>query len=218
MITLELSTLNDEQIHELIEIASYNVYEDPEINQLKPEYEVDGFECDDLEIIEIAENFVKKFSCVFLENGIGLYIFGRSGTGKTYLAKLIYKLMSYSNIHSKTYILCEDAVKNFDENPKFRQLVESVELLVLDNLTIPKTSYQRAKLEALINARYATKLPTIITTTMHRAELETSDPELVNMFDKLIEMTHGVQVKHAPRRKEIARQRKEALNKLLRIS
>ena len=215
---IDLSSLTQERIDEMIEIANYNFWNTDELDDLQPSMEVAGIECDDEDISDCATRYALKFNDVFLPNSLGLYIFGDNGTGKTYLAKLIYKLINIKTDNTTLFILSDDAVKLYDENPKFRDLIKRTDLLVLDNLSIPKTPYQIRKLEALINARYDSGKPLIVTTTIHRADLNTTDCDLKNIFDKLIEMTHPVLIDHLPRRKEIARERKDAIDKLLRLS
>lgn len=217
---IELEKVSPEEIQKYFDIAIYNVWNDPELNDLQPEMSIAGVECDDSAVAILANQYVYHFRDVFHPNGIGLYIFGEIGSGKTYQAKLISKLLNFKTDEFQScFYLCETATKLFDENTSFRTLVERADLLILDGFSIPRTAYQIQKLRALIDARYESRKPLIITTTIDRSEIlkKVSDPDLKDIYDKLIEMCHPIFIDHSPRRKELARERKEAINKLLRI-
>ena len=123
---------------------------------------------------EYADNFAAHNA-----NGDGLYIEGTFGTGKTHLAAAIaIQLMEQGHgvIFKTSDDLLRDIKATFDSNGAEEQKVldklKSCELLVIDDIGKElATDWSTAQLYAIINDRYESQKPVIITTNFNENDL-----------------------------------------------
>jgi len=120
---------------------------------------------------------------------------GTYGCGKTHLAAAIANKCIELGHLTPMFIVVPDLLDHLRAtfNPQspvsFDRRFEAVRtapLLILDDLgTENATSWAKEKLFQLLNYRYTARLPTIITTSMHREELEEREPRLASrMLDE----------------------------------
>ncbi len=117
-----------------------------------------------------------------LEAGLGLWLFGETGTGKTSLAMLISKAALEAGhsvaIYSLPKLLARirqtyDAEPGGDSYLAFFERLTSVDLLHIDDLGAEKRSdWVLEQLYALINERYEAQRSMLITTNLPHPELE----------------------------------------------
>lgn len=124
---------------------------------------------------EYADNFA-----AYAQDGIGLYIEGTNGTGKTHLAAAIaMQLMTEQRISCicKTAgDLLLDIKSSFDgdgvNEKQILQVYKDVPLLILDDLGKEQcTDWSISTLYSILNDRYERMLPTIITTNYNSDDL-----------------------------------------------
>jgi DNA replication protein DnaC len=117
-----------------------------------------------------------------LEAGLGLWLFGETGTGKTSLAMLISKAALEAGhsvaIYSLPKLLARirqtyDSEPGGDSYLAFFERLTSVDLLHIDDLGAEKRSdWVLEQLYALINERYEAQRSMLITTNLPHPELE----------------------------------------------
>ena len=112
----------------------------------------------------------------------GIFITGKAGTGKTHLA---YAIANYcaEEIAPVLFWNIPELLKNIrddygqrleNKSGEFRKLMESRDLLVLDDLGAEKmTEWVEETFYIIINNRYEEMLPTIITSNLTLDELST---------------------------------------------
>ncbi len=110
------------------------------------------------------------------KTGTGAYVFGDPGTGKTYAAAAAVRLALKSGLTARliTSKHLLDAIKRgYDEGDSYAlESAETVQLLVLDDLGAERaTDWAIETLSALIDVRYSTDHPTIITSNYRLGEL-----------------------------------------------
>ncbi len=123
---------------------------------------------------EYADNFAAHRA-----NGDGLYIEGTFGTGKTHLAAAIaIQLMEQG--HSVIFRTADDLLREikatFDESGREEQKVmerlKKCDLLVIDDIGKEQaTDWSTAQLYAIINDRYESQKPLVITTNFNENDL-----------------------------------------------
>lgn len=126
----------------------------------------------DRQEVIIAKNFVKNFKELSKDNS-GLIFHGNVGTGKTYLAACIAnKIIEDYQIRVKMRNIpqiindIEKGGFDIDKNDYYRRL-SSVSLLILDDFGIERnTEYINEMVYQIINTRYESKKPTIISTNI----------------------------------------------------
>lgn len=128
---------------------------------------------------QIAKNYADNFA-TFAQEGIGLYIEGTNGTGKTHLAAAI--AMELMTKH-KIPCICKTAgdllldIKSaFDDSTanekQVLQIYKDVNLLIVDDLGKEQcTDWSISTLYSILNDRYEKMLPTIITTNYNSDDL-----------------------------------------------
>lgn len=167
------------------------------------------FENDDRKnprISDAMQNYVKNFT-EFKKDGKGLLLYGTVGTGKTYLAACIANAlidMEYSVIMTNfTRILNQLQEKDVDKQ-KFIDSFNKYSLLILDDLGVERsTEYAQEQVFNVIDSRYRSGLPFIITTNLTADELK--KPQAVGysrIYDRILERCHPVKVEGVSRRRE----------------
>lgn len=128
---------------------------------------------------QVAKDYADNFA-LFMQDGIGLYIEGTNGTGKTHLAAAIaMQLMTQEKIPCicKTAgDLLLDIKSAFDREgvneKQVLQIYKDVSLLIVDDLGKEQcTDWSISTLYSILNDRYEKMLPTIITTNYNSDEL-----------------------------------------------
>lgn len=128
---------------------------------------------------QVAKDYADNFA-MFMQDGIGLYIEGTNGTGKTHLAAAIaMQLMTKQHIPCicKTAgDLLLDIKSAFDREglneKQILQVYKDVSLLIVDDLGKEQcTDWSISTLYSILNDRYEKMLPTIITTNYNSDEL-----------------------------------------------
>ena len=132
------------------------------------------------EVLKAARDYVKGFH--LREEMKGLRIFGVVGSGKSHIAVAILKEIIkkgytglYFNVPELLQKIRESYSSESDEGEAgILDMVSETDLLVLDDLGADAASgWVRDRLYLLINRRYETNKPTIVTTSFDLEELRT---------------------------------------------
>ena len=154
------------------------------------------------------------------KNGRGLLFYGGPGRGKTTLAFCIANRLLDDGVEVKAAgvnDLIQRVKGSFSDGEnaeaQLKELVKNAELLILDDLGAEyKTEWSTSFIYDVIDARYRSERPTIITTNLTLQELKEhlSDRHgVARSFDRLTEMLTPVEFKLKNYRIEKARELKE---------
>lgn len=169
----------------------------------------------------IATNYAQNWREIRQQPAPGLLLTGGVGGGKTFWASAIANALierGYSAMVTTVPALITAISQDF-ERDKVRVLnnIAAVDLLVLDDIGVERDSaYGHEKLYEIINARYLSKRPLIVTTNLSFNELQ--NPANMNykrVFDRIIGMTRPLHVKADGRRERIARESARRMDELL---
>lgn len=166
----------------------------------------------------IARNYVKEWDTVYREN-YGLLIWGDVGTGKSFLAGCIANALieqcipvimtSFPRVLKSLYTA-------EDKNAVLNRLSDCA-LLIIDDLGVERSSeYAMEQLYSVIDSRYRSKKPMIITTNLTLEEMKNpKDMEHLRIYDRILENCVPVRVTGKKRRQEIAEKKIRAAKELL---
>lgn len=152
------------------------------------------------------KNYADKFK-EFKSNGKGLMLYGPVGTGKSYYAasianELIDKgysvlMTSFTNLINKLQGMHEGKQEYIDSLTNFS-------LLIIDDLgTESGSDYRREIVFNVIDSRYRSGLPMIITTNLSAGEIKkTTEISFQRIYDRLLERCFPIEVPGASRRRE----------------
>jgi len=177
----------------------------------------------DRQEVIIAKNFVKNFKELSKENN-GLIFHGNVGTGKTYLAACIAnKIIEDYKIRVKMRNIpqiindIEKGGFDIDKNDYYRKL-SSVSLLILDDFGIERnTEYVNEMVYQIINTRYESKKPTIISTNIPLGVIMngSNDIDKERIYSRLREMCIPVKIAGKDIRTELGRKKLRETRSLL---
>ena len=141
--------------------------------------------------VKAAKWYVEHFPRLFDENK-GLMFIGDKGTGKTFAACCIANALVYQNrrvLVRKMLTLLND-VGNFETRAAALMDISRPDLLILDDFGATKnTEYNTSLLYEIIDTRYRSNKPLIITTNLSPKELKNAPTmELSRIYDRVIEM------------------------------
>lgn len=167
--------------------------------------------------MQIIRRYVDQWEKISAEN-IGLLLWGDVGTGKSFAAACVVNeltamgvacLMTSVGSVEKQLFSCED------KNEFIRDLMK-YKLLVLDDLgTERKTEYMQQVVFDIIDARYRSGKPLIVTTNLRPSELKNqSDIASARIYDRVLEMTTSVKFT-VKRRGEIHSEKTKTANRTL---
>lgn len=178
----------------------------------------------DAKMATVARNYVENWREIKQQPSPGLLLTGGVGGGKTFWAACIANALidrGYSALVTNVPTLIQTMAEDFERNKRrILDNIAGVDLLVLDDIGFERsTSYGHEKLFEIIDARYLSKRPLIVTTNLSFPELENpAQMEYKRVFDRIIGMTRPVHVKADGRRKRIAQESSRTMDKLLGLS
>lgn len=158
----------------------------------------------DQKIENVARKYAANFNAM-REQGTGLLLCGQVGTGKSFLAAAIANelisqgtpclMTNFSRIISRIS-------EKFGGDQKYLDNLNRFDLLVIDDLGAERDSeFTWEKVMNVIDARYRTGLPLIVTTNLSMKELsDPSDIRRQRVFSRLREMCIFLEVRGEDRR------------------
>lgn len=156
-----------------------------------------------------------------LEENMGILFYGDVGRGKTFYAgcianRLIEKGVPVLMTNISALIT---AITHDFERGKVNILkrVSCVDLLVLDDLGVERdTAYSAEKLQEIIDTRYRSGKPLIVTTNLTPEELKNpTDLRYKRVYDRILEMCYPILVEGTSRRQEKAQSKRKQFKSLI---
>ena len=170
----------------------------------------------------IVDRYIEKRDLMRREN-IGLLLHGSAGGGKTFWASALANAMiDHGNSAMITTVprLVTAMSQDFEaEKSRILEQVERVQFLVLDDVGIERqTGYMAEKMFEIIDARYRSRRPLIVTTNLTLEEISSPQQmEYKRVFDRIHEMCQPIHVSGEGRRKAIAREKSNKAREILGI-
>lgn len=167
------------------------------------------FENDDRQNEKISDammNYVNNFTD-FKKEGKGLLLYGTVGTGKTYFAACIANALidnGYSVLMTNFARLTNQIQGMFDGKQEFIDSLNRYSLLIIDDLGAErKSEFMQEQVFNIIDSRYRSGLPFIITTNLTAEEIKKpQDVGYSRIYDRILERCFPVEVSGASRRRQ----------------
>lgn len=160
---------------------------------------------DENELLKVGRNYADHFRD-FKKMGKGLLLYGPAGTGKSHVAACIAnKLINdgYSALMTN-FATIGNELQGTYEKQAYIDSLNRYELLILDDLGIErKTEFMQEQVFNVIDARYRSGLPFIITTNLDKDELtKTTEIGNIRIYDRVLEKCHPVNATGGSRRRQ----------------
>ena len=169
-------------------------------------------------ITKAAQRYVEKFS-ELRKSGKGLLLYGNTGTGKTYTACEIANALIDKGYPVLVINFAEilNRLQGSFEKQKYIDSFDSYQLLVIDDLGIERdTSYAKEQVYNIIDSRYRSGLPMIITTNLTMDKIKNpEDIENLRIYDRILERCFPIEVSGGNRRRKAVREDYESMKNLL---
>lgn len=139
---------------------------------------------------DAAKWYVDNFSELY-KSGQGLMFMGGAGTGKTFLACCIANALIDNGIIAwvTTLMPLLRMAGNFNTYESTIDRVETVDLLVLDDFgTVNASEYNLSLLFDIVDARYRSGKPLIITTNLRSKDFKNPAPGFERIYDRILMM------------------------------
>lgn len=169
--------------------------------------------------LKLCKRYVEHFDEMFQKNQ-GLWFYGASGTGKTFMAACIANALldKGQSVIMTSFVRMVNYMQSAKE-PDYDILerLNWAKLLILDDLGAERsTTTGLEKVYSLIDSRYRAQRPLILTTNLSPNDmLAVSDLRYARIYDRIYEMCYAVPFTDQPWRKIEAAQRFEAMQKFL---
>ena len=170
---------------------------------------------------QIARRYVEIFAQMQMR-GKGLLLYGSVGTGKTFMSGCIANALiekghpclvtNFARLVNTLYSMHEGRQRYIDDLNRF-------DLLVIDDLASEReTSFMSEIIQSIIDARYRTGKPLIVTTNLTAKELKRpEDIRKQRIYSRLFEMCIPLEVTGSDRRKDTLRKDYKDIGKELGI-
>ena len=168
-------------------------------------------------VMKKARDYIEKWSDA-LSSNTGLVLWGDVGTGKTFFAACIANALVEQNVSVKMTnfsTILNDLFAESDKN-KYLDRLNKHSLLIIDDLGIERgTEYALEQVYNVIDTRYKSGKPLIITTNLTLDELKyPTDIPHKRIYDRVLGMCVPVMFNGVNFRKEEAAAKMEAAKKL----
>lgn len=165
-------------------------------------------DCEENEVMKIAKNYADNF-LDFYKEGKGLLLHGPVGSGKSSAAACIANqlLDEGYRVHMTDFSTAANKIQaTFDGKQAYINELCKYSLLIIDDLGIERQSeFMQEIVYSIINARYQSEKPLIITTNLDINEVKKiEDRGKGRVYDRILERCHPVLVEgQSYRRKKI---------------
>ena len=171
------------------------------------------------QISKVCQNYVDHFSTM-KEKGRGLLLYGSVGTGKTYMSACIANELidrGHPCLVTSFSRLVNTIQGMYDGKQDYIDGLSRFDLLVIDDLASERdTEYMGEVIQNIVDARYRSGLPMIVTTNLTKDDLiHPEDLRKQRIYSRLFEMCVPVEVKGKDRRKMILINEHEDMKELL---
>ena len=171
-------------------------------------------------VMKVARDYVDKWSDA-LSGNTGLVLWGDVGTGKTFFAACIANALVEQNVSVKMTnfsTILNDLYAESDKN-KYLDRLNDYSLLIIDDLGIERgTEYALEQVYNVIDIRYKSGRPLIVTTNLTLDELKyPTDIPHKRIYDRVLGMCVPVMFNGVNFRKEEAAAKMEAAKKLFEM-
>ena len=171
-------------------------------------------------VMKVARDYVDKWSDA-LSGNTGLVLWGDGGTGKTFFAACIANALVEQNVSVKMTnfsTILNDLYAESDKN-KYLDRLNDYSLLIIDDLGIERgTEYALEQVYNVIDIRYKSGRPLIVTTNLTLDELKyPTDIPHKRIYDRVLGMCVPVMFNGVNFRKEEAAAKMEAAKKLFEM-
>ena len=173
---------------------------------------------------EVASDKCRRYADNFDEmykTDTGLLLYGGVGTGKTFLAACIANALvdegRYVMMVNLPSLISSMNADYGEQREYYNDKISRAHLLILDDFGVERdTEFSIEQVYEIINARYKTGKPLIVTTNLSMQQLR--DEPLIGrrrIYDRVIEKCVPLMVKGESRRKGIAADKRERALKIL---
>lgn len=166
--------------------------------------------------IRIAKNYVEHFDEMY-RLGKGLLLYGPTGTGKTFLADCIANALMEKGVSVLVTSIIALTRGMGEHLPSVLEKMSNARLLVLDDFGAERfTDFKSEQIFDVIDTRYSSKKPMIITTNYPLSELKKAEnirQQRVN--ERILEVCHPVKMDGESWRKKTARDQYDSIVALL---
>lgn len=171
---------------------------------------------EDTKYIQACKRYVNNWD-KYLKENVGILMYGTPGTGKTFAATCIANAL----IEKFVPVLMTSFPRILNAGYDKSEIVNSMkefQMLVIDDLGVERTTpYALEIVQFIVDERYKSGLPTIITTNLSKKELNNpQNMEYQRIYDRVMEMCVPMGFFGESRRKENARRKEIAITEIFK--
>ena len=172
--------------------------------------------------IRMAKKYVASWSKVRAEN-LGLLLWGNVGTGKSFVAACIANALLEQGVPvlmtNFSKLLNQMGALYSEERYRYIASLSNFPLLIVDDLGIERsTEYALEQVYAVIDERYKSGQPLIVTTNLTIGEIRNPrDVAHARIYSRILEMCTPVQIGGVDRRTMIGREKQQTVKEILEL-
>ena len=169
--------------------------------------------------MEIAHFYVEHWE-IMREENIGYLLWGKVGTGKSYFAGCIANALMEQEVAVRMTnfsAILNDLTASFEGRNEYIERLCRFPLLIIDDFGMERgTEYGLEQVYNVIDSRYRSRKPLIVTTNLTLEELQhPEDTAHARIYDRLLEMCSPLCFTGENLRKAAAQGKMEQLKRLL---